>query len=140
MQLHEQPQAANFSLSPAASHHGARPFERGQAPVGVGAGKITFNPLTFKLGRASQWMASGTGLAKINLIGCDRGANGSSVQVIDDAFKLVGVKSDAVDASTGTHQSNMAGWSKAPRRSKRTVQREPRWWSPAGTAFRTTTI
>ena len=74
-----------------------------------GAGKVTFEPFTFTLGSSQltqqldQWLASGTGLAEINLFGYDVGPDGKPVQVVHDVLKAVGVKSDSVDLGTGAH-------------------------------------
>ncbi len=85
----------------------------GSQSSGAGAGKITFNPLTFTLAtdklteQLDQVMASGTAFAQVNLIGYDTDANNNQVQVLRDVFKLAAVKSDSIDAVTGLHDLSM---------------------------------
>ena len=79
------------------------------ASSGVGAGKVTFNPLSFTLGssvatdKLEQMLASGQPLKAIELVGYTFD-NHTPVKVSETAFKLVGVKSGEVDVGSGAHK------------------------------------
>ena len=79
------------------------------ASGGVGAGKVTFNPLSFTLGssvatdRLEKMLASGSPFKTVELVGYTID-NHTPVKVSETVFKLVGVKSDEVDVGSGAHK------------------------------------
>ena len=71
--------------------------------------RTSFSPIAFTLASnqlttaLDQDLAAGTALTEVNLFGYTNLGNGSTVQVLRDAYKLDGLTSDTVDAATGAH-------------------------------------
>jgi len=76
---------------------------------GTGAGRVTFNPLSFSLGAGSLTekldlaIQKGTAFKTVELVGYADGAF-APVKVSSTVFKLAGAATDTIDAGSGTHQ------------------------------------
>src|SRR4051794_38211507 len=85
----------------------------GSQSAGAGAGKVTFNPLSFTLGpnagttALDQAMASGSFFKRVELVGYKEAAGQAPVKVSTDVFKLAAVASDTIDVVTGAHSLTM---------------------------------
>ncbi|KQQ45242.1 hypothetical protein ASF58_19615 [Methylobacterium sp. Leaf125] len=86
----------------------------GSQSAGAGAGKVTFEGLTFTLGSSKATSALDTMLAKgtpfrtVELVGYGKDKAGVPNLISQDVFKFAAVQSDGIDASTGQHAFNLA--------------------------------
>ncbi len=92
-----------------ASFGSSIPLSIGSQSTGVGAGRLTFEPLSLTLSSSrgatvlDQMLSSGTPFRTVELVGYRDGGAGP-LKVSTDLFKLAGVASDSIDILTGDHK------------------------------------